>query len=112
MSVLSIDTISGSATSATTKAQEAEPPSCLRSPLFMIGRDSHGNWVVQDQSGLRGGIFVDRAEALRFVRFENGNQPRAFVIVNDVFELDMSRTPGTPPHRQLDVDAQPQRRVV
>ena len=112
MSVLSIDTISSSTTSATTQAQEAEPPSRLESPLFMVGQDSHGNWVVQDQSRLRGGLFVDRAEALRFVRFENGNHPRAFVIVNDVFELDMSRPPGTPSHRQLDVDARPQRRAA
>jgi hypothetical protein len=74
--------------------QEAEPPSCLKSPLFKVGQDSHRNWVVQDQNGIRGGLFVDRAEALRFVRFEIGNHPEAFVIVNEVFELDMSRRPG------------------
>ena len=38
------------------KATESEPPSC--SSVFMIGQDSHGNWVVRDQSGLRGGLFV------------------------------------------------------
>jgi len=63
------------------ETQEAEPPSCLQSPLFMVGQDSHGNWVAQDQSGVRGGLFIDRAEALRFVRFENGNHPLAFVTV-------------------------------
>jgi len=93
-------------------AQEAEPPSCLQFPLFMIGQDSHGNWVVQDQSGVRGGLFVDRGEALRFVRFENGNHPQAFVMVNEVLELDMSRTLGAPPHRQLVIDKPPQRRVA
>jgi hypothetical protein len=81
------------------ETQVAEPPSCLKSPMFMVGRDSHGNWVVQDQSGVRGGLFIDRAEALRFVRFENGNHPQAFVTVNEVFELDMSRRPGAPPTR-------------
>ena len=92
--------------------QETEPPSCLQSPLFMVGQDSHGNWVVQDQNGIRGGLFVDRAEALRFVRFENGNHPQAFVMVDKVFELDMSRMRGAPPQCQLGVDAQPQRRVA
>ena len=62
------------------QTQEAEPPSCLQSQLFMVGQDSHGNWVVQDQSGVCGGLFVDRAEALRFVRFENGNHPQAFAF--------------------------------
>jgi hypothetical protein len=92
--------------------QEAEPPSCLKSPLFMVGQDSHGNWVVQDQNGVRGGLFVDCAEALRFVRFENGNHPEAFVIVNEVFELDMSRRPGASPNPQFAIDTQHQRRVA
>jgi hypothetical protein len=57
----------------------------------MIGKNSRGNWVVQDQNGVRGGLFVDRAEALRYVRFENGNQPQAVVAVPGVLELDLSR---------------------
>jgi len=61
----------------------------------MIGRDARGNWVVQDQSGVRGGLFVDRAEALRYVRFENGNQPGAVVTVSGVLELDLTRRPTT-----------------
>jgi hypothetical protein len=61
----------------------------------MIGRDGRGNWVVQDQSGVRGGLFVDRAEALRYVRFENGNQPPTIVAVPGVLELDLNRKPVT-----------------
>ena len=61
----------------------------------MIGRDGKGNWVVQDQSGVRGGLFVDRAEALRYARFENGNQPPAIVTVSGVLELDLNRKPMT-----------------
>jgi hypothetical protein len=72
-------------------SDDAEPPSCPKSPLFMIGQDGGGNWVVQDQSGARGGLFVDRAEALRYVRFENGNQPQAVVAVSGVLELDLSQ---------------------
>jgi hypothetical protein len=75
--------------------QEAEPPSCLRPPLFMIGQDSRGNWVAQDQSGIHGGLFVNRAEALRYVRSENGNRPQAVVMVSGALELDMNRRPST-----------------
>ena len=65
-------------------------PSCSRSSLFLVGRNSRGNWVVQDQSGLCGGLFVDRAEALKFARFENGNRPQAVIMVPGILELDMS----------------------
>ena len=73
----------------------AEPPSCLKPPLFMIGQDGRGNWVVQDQSGIRGGLFVDRAEALRYARFENGNRSPAVVAVSGILELDLTRKPTT-----------------
>ena len=68
-------------------------PSCSRSSLFLVGRNSRGNWVVQDQNGLRGGLFVDRAEALKFAMFENGKRPQAVIMVPGILELDMSRKP-------------------
>ena len=69
-------------------------PSCSRSSLFLVGRNSRGNWVVQDQNGLRGGLFVDRAEALKFAMFENGKRPQAVIMVPGILELDMSRKPA------------------
>jgi hypothetical protein len=72
---------------------QSEPPSTrssLSSRLFRIGKDSQGNWVVQDQQGLCGGLFIDRAEALRFALFENGHRPQAVVMVPGILELDMS----------------------
>jgi hypothetical protein len=72
--------------------KHVEPPSpesSTSASLFLIGKDSHGNWVVQDQKGLYGGLFVDRTEALKFAMFENGNRPQAVVMVPGVFELDM-----------------------
>ena len=73
---------------------KGEPPSSSsNSSLFLIGKDSRGNWVVQDQRGLCGGLFVDRAEALKFAMFENGNRPQAVIMVPGVLELDMSRRP-------------------
>jgi hypothetical protein len=75
---------------------KAEPPSSQsssHSSLFRIGKDSHGHWVVQDQQALRGGLFVDRAEALKFAMFENGNRPQAVIMVPGVLELDMIGRP-------------------
>ena len=92
------------------KATQSEPPSC--SSVFMIGQDSRGNWVVRDQSGLRGGLFVGRAEALRYVRDEAGNHPRAIVMVNGAFELDTSATRRPPMLHQLSVEERHVRRVA
>jgi hypothetical protein len=68
---------------------KAEPPS-PQSSLFRIGKDSHGHWVVQDQQGLRGGLFVDRAEAIKFAMFENGNRPQAVIMVPGILELHIN----------------------
>ena len=75
---------------------KGEPPSLSGSDssLFLVGKDSHGNWVVQDQSGLCGGLFVGRAEALKFAMFENGHRPQAVIMVPGVLELDMSANPN------------------
>ncbi|MGB9043917.1 MAG: hypothetical protein WCC81_15760 [Pseudolabrys sp.] len=73
--------------------KQAEPPStvpCARSLQFLIGKDSRGNWVVQDDRGLCGGLFVNRTEALKFAMFENGNHPQAVIMVPGVFELDVN----------------------
>jgi hypothetical protein len=72
--------------------EAAEPPSCLQPPIFVIGRDSKGNWVAQEQSGMRGGLFIDRASALKFAKAESGRDPRAIVWVSGVLELDTSAT--------------------
>jgi hypothetical protein len=58
-------------------------------PLFLIGIDRGGHWVVQDQRGLCGGLFVNRAEALKYALFENGNHPEAVIMVPGFFELDL-----------------------
>jgi hypothetical protein len=65
---------------------DGEPPSYLHPATFTIGQDSRGNWVVQDKAGTRGGLFVDRAEALRYIRSESG----ASVMAAGCLELDMS----------------------
>jgi hypothetical protein len=74
--------------------EQAEPPSTKPSSpadLFLIGRNSRGNWVVKDQSGLRGALFVDRAEAIPFALFENGLRPQAVIMVPRVLKFDAGR---------------------
>jgi hypothetical protein len=68
--------------------KKTEPPSCSSSLVF-IGKNSRGNWVAQEQNGLFGGLFVNRAEAVRYALFENGHHPEAIVSTPYVLELDM-----------------------
>ena len=56
-----------------------------------MGKDSRGNWVVQDDQGVCGGLFADRKHALRFAMLENGSRPQAVVMVPGISELDISR---------------------
>jgi hypothetical protein len=64
-----------------------------RSSTFLLGQDSRGHWVVQDEQHLCGGVFFDRAEALKFAMFEPGGQPRAIILTPGIFELDLSHAP-------------------
>jgi hypothetical protein len=59
---------------------------------FRVGRDRLGRWVVEDDRGLRGGLFISRAEALKFALFESGNRPQAVTVVEGVFEPDPRRS--------------------
>lgn len=95
-----------------TEAKQKEPPSWARPPVFMIGQDYRGNWVVKDLKGLRGGFFVDRDAALRFVRSENGYRPRAVVIVAEVLELNMSHGRPAPARRESAAGLQRQQRIA
>jgi hypothetical protein len=79
--------------------KQAEPPAWLRPPVFMLGQDLRGNWVVQEQKGARGGLFVDRAAALRFIRAETGHKPQGIVMVSGILELDIACNVGAPIRR-------------
>ena len=57
--------------------------------LLFIGTDSRGNWVVRDQAGLCGGLFINRSEALRFAMLENGRRPRAVIMFPGKFEFSI-----------------------
>jgi hypothetical protein len=67
-----------------------EPPSCsTASTIVFIGRNRRGQWVAQEQSGLYGGLFVNRAQALKFALFENGHHPETIVELSRQIELNM-----------------------
>ncbi len=49
-----------------------EPPSCSSaSAIVFIGKNKRGHWVAQEQNGLYGGLFVNRAQAVKYALFEN-----------------------------------------
>ena len=67
-----------------------EPPSCRSaSTIVFIGKNSRGNWVAQEQNGLYGGLFVSRAQAVKYALFENGRHPETIIEVSREIELDM-----------------------
>jgi hypothetical protein len=78
------------ATRRTTNVKLVEPPSCSSaSTVVFIGRNSRGNWVAQEQSGLYGGLFVNRAQAVKYALFENGHHPETIVELPREIELDI-----------------------
>jgi hypothetical protein len=67
-----------------------EPPSrSSTSAIVFIGKNSCGNWVAQEQNGLYGGLFVNRAQAVKYALFENGHHPETIVELSREIELDM-----------------------
>ncbi len=72
------------------KPPDVSSSSCLLPPTFLIGRNSRGNWVAQERGGACGGLFASRAAALKFAKFESGNDPHAVVWVSGIFELNIS----------------------
>ena len=67
-----------------------EPPSrSSPSTIVFIGKNKCGQWVAQEQSGLYGGLFVNRAQAVKYALFENGRHPETVVELSRAIELDM-----------------------
>ena len=81
----------------------AEPPSCISTalPLVFIGRNRKGDWVARQQNGLYGGLFITRAQAVKYALFENGHHPEVIVEVSRELELDMSDTIPFPHARRI-----------
>jgi hypothetical protein len=73
-----------------------EPPSCSSpSAIVFIGRNKRGQWVAQEQNGLYGGLFVNRAQAVKYALFENGHHPETIIELARDIELDMGGAPAS-----------------
>src|SRR5215470_4181083 len=78
-----------------TNVKLVEPPSCSSpSTIVFIGRNSRGQWIAQEQNGLFGGLFVNRAQAVKYALFENGHHPETIIELSRGIELDMGRKPA------------------
>src|SRR5215472_1099306 len=67
-----------------------QPPSYgSLSKLVFIGRNGQGQWVALEQNGLFGGLFVNRAQAVEYALFENGQHPETIVELSSDIELDI-----------------------
>ena len=53
-----------------------------------IGQNSHAQWVVQDIDRRRGGLFVNREEALRYAFAESADIGAPVIMVPNGIELD------------------------
>ncbi len=80
-----------------------EPPSCSSAafPLVFIGRNHSGQWVAQEQNGLYGGLFVNRAQAIKYALSENGHHPETIVELSREIELDMNARHLSPASRRI-----------
>lgn len=75
-----------------------EPPSCSSaSSIVFVGRNRRGQWVAQEQNGLYGGLFVNRAQAMKYALFENGHHRETIVELSREFELDMNASSSAAP---------------
>ena len=73
-----------------------EPPSCsTASTIVFVGRNRRGQWVAQEQNGLYGGLFVNRAQAVKYALFENGHHPETIVELSREIELNMGGAPSS-----------------
>jgi hypothetical protein len=79
-----------------TNVKLLEPPSCSSaSTIVFIGKNSRGHWVAQEQNGLYGGLFVSRAQAVKYALFENGHHLETIVELARDIELDMGGAPAS-----------------
>jgi hypothetical protein len=72
-----------------TNVKLVEPPSYSSlSNIVFIGKNSRGQWVAMEQNGLYGGLFVNRAQAVKYALFENGHHPETIVDLARGLEFD------------------------
>src|SRR5580704_5578266 len=63
-------------------------------PLFYIGRNKNGIWVVREAEGRSGGLFFLKQSAVRFARRQSEPAGCAMMFLNEPFELDVENRSG------------------
>jgi hypothetical protein len=58
-------------------------------PLFYIGRNKNGLWVVREAAGGSGGLFLFKQSAARFARRQSEPAGCAMMFLAEPFELDV-----------------------
>lgn len=64
---------------------------------FAVGHDRQGRWVVCDAKGIAGGLFKDRASAIKFAMDESDRQPGQVFCVPDTEVLSINAIFAPPP---------------
>lgn len=64
---------------------------------FAVGHDRQGRWVVCDAKGIAGGIFKDRASAIKFAMDESNHQPGQVFCLPDTQVLSINAIFAPPP---------------
>jgi hypothetical protein len=62
-------------------------------PLYYIGRNKAGLWVAREAQGRRGGMFLLKRSALRFVKAESEPGGCATIFLDKPFELYLREQP-------------------
>ncbi|XIA67497.1 hypothetical protein ACFIOY_18795 [Bradyrhizobium sp. TZ2] len=63
------------------------PCSSAASSVVFVGRNRRGNWIVRELNGFFGGLFVSRAQALKYALLENGRHPETIFELSSEMEL-------------------------
>jgi hypothetical protein len=79
--------------------QDIKAATAVGACLF-IGQDRCGRWVVKDAQSLCGGLFTNRAEAIRFAMYECQRRPQSVIMLPNGLELDAASPPGQLPPAQ------------
>ncbi|WP_347342416.1 hypothetical protein [Bradyrhizobium brasilense] len=75
----------------------AKSPSRSPEPwTVFVGRNRRGNWVARERNGIFGGLFVNRAQALKYALWANGRHPATVVEVSREIELEIPVNPPLP----------------
>jgi hypothetical protein len=84
------------AASATTQLPRRPDASALSEaiPLFYIGRNRSGLWVVREAAGGSGGLFLFKQSAARFARRQSEPAGCAMMFVAEPFDLDVENQGG------------------